>query len=691
MVAVASATSVVSGNCSPPAVFDRREVYRDLNSDYLLNLCLELNSLNDAAPVLDAALVASVEIDGIECAALFVRSDDAGEYLLRTGISLPEWFPARCPGAENDISIRENLESGSDGSHASLFLKRISPVSFEKQNDAFIVFASRTSAELTDQDRDYMEKLISIINSALLRISSDTFSEKIKARHSLLLERINDAVFALSEDLELQYSNAAFRELVCIDDPELGVASFRETAGSELWELLRERFEIVLDSNDPQSVICEYRERLFNTFISRTADGLLTIMRDISEIEHTREMLYFREKFEGLLINIATDFIEMQGNSLNLGIHDALLNIGVILEVDRAYLFQFSSDLKFMSNTHEWCASNIQPQIDNHQKLKTDDYPWWMNKLTRHETIHLTGITDLPPWAEAERELVEFRDGQSMVLVPIVHGSDLIGFIGFDNVNRERTWSIEIIDLLRIVGDAIGNALERNRMEKELIGMYNRAEHEAQVNAVLLKEVNHRVKNNLSEIIGLLYAQKRYASTNDASGEFVQNLIGRIRGLATVHDMLSSSGWNPLQLTALCKGIVNNAIANASTSKKLKASISSSSIEVNSNQSHALALILNELVRNSLKHALAGRDSLKIKVRMRRLRSGMITLIYSDNGPGYPAAVLEGDYRNLGLDLIQNLIIKNLHGELSLINDKGASAKISFRSDAREDDPNESD
>ncbi len=360
------------------------------------------------------------------------------------------------------------------------------------------------------------------------------------------------------------------------------------------------------------------------------------------------------------------------------------------IEVDRAYLFQFSDELKIMNNTHEWCATNVQPQIDNHQGLRTDDYPWWMNRLNRHWVFQIPRISDLPSWAEAERKLFESREIQSLLVVPIVHGNNLIGFLGFDSVNQEKYWSEDIIDLLRVIGDAIGNALVRNRMEKKLIKMYRRAEKEAQINAVLLKEVNHRVKNNLSEIIGILYAQMRFASNNNDHDDFVQSLISRIRGLATVHDMLSSSGWNPLELTRLARRIIDSAIAYAPNSKKLKASISKTSIRVNPNQAHALALILNELVRNSLKHALAGRDSLKIKVRMRKRRAGRITLIYSDNGPGYPEEVLEHDRKNLGLDLIQNLTIKNLQGELTLQNDGGASAKIIFRRIRTEDGKDES-
>ena len=536
-----------------------------------------------------------------------------------------------------------------------------------------------------------MEILFTMVKAAISRIDRQSSVRRSKLEHSLLLESVQDPVFALSGNLELMYCNGAFRQLVCLEEGGIESAAFSEVAGLELTNIMLEKFDEALDSDQGFSISTfEYRERVFNVRISRTPDGLLTLMNDITEAEQTQRKLNFRERFENLLIAISTDFIKVRGSALNMGINDALLNIGVSIEVDRAYLFQFRDEMKIMDNTHEWCATNIQPQIDNQQGLKSDNYPWLLNRLGRYSAFQILSIPDLPSWAEAERKLFESRDIQSLLVVPILHGNSLIGYLGFDSVNQERNWSEDIIDLLEVVGDAIGNALARNGMEKKLIAMYRRAEKEAQINAVLLREVNHRVKNNLSEIIGILYAQRRYASDNNDHDEFVQSLIGRIRGLATVHDMLSSSGWNPLELTRLARRIINSAIANAPDGKKLKASISKTSIRVNPNQAHALALILNELVRNSLKHALAGCDSLKIKVRMRKRRAGRITLVYSDNGPGYPEEVLEHDRKNLGLDLIQNLTIKNLQGELTLKNDGGASAIVVFRRTRAEEGTDES-
>jgi two-component sensor histidine kinase/PAS domain-containing protein len=670
----------------------------------LIDIFSRLNSLQDSSSVFKHAVDSASEFEGIDSAGIYIHDSSSGDYMLEHHTGLPGWFVDSCsmpaPGSRLHEMLQCNENIYPDSSEGSsfkcegsphIFIKGLFPLNRSEAALPVMFIASSTPGDLPQEIRGIIEILLSMVKASISRINLENSARRSEMEHSLLLEGVRDPVFALKDNLEMKYCNGAFRKLVSFEEGSIEAAAFLEVAGLELTNLLREKFDEALD---PDNAFCfnefEYRERVFNAFISRTPDVLLVLMNDITETELTRKKLNFRERFESLLITISTDFIKMRGSALNLGINDALLNIGVSIEVDRAYLFQFGDELKIMNNTHEWCATNIQPQIDNQQDLRSDDYSWLMNRLSRHWAFQIRSIPDLPSWAEAERELFESRDVQSLLVVPIVHGNSLIGYLGFDSVNQERYWSEDIIDLLRVVGDAIGNALVRNRMEKKLIEMYRRAEKEAQINAVLLSEVNHRVKNNLSEIIGILYAQRRYAFNNDDHDEFVQSLISRIRGLATVHDMLSSSGWNPLELTMLARRIINSAIANAPDSKKLKASISKTSIRVNSNQAHALALILNELVRNSLKHALASRDSLKIKVRMRKRRAGRITLIYSDNGPGYPEEVLEHDRKNLGLDLIQNLTIKNLQGELTLQNDGGASAKIIFRRIRAEDGKDES-
>jgi two-component sensor histidine kinase len=224
----------------------------------------------------------------------------------------------------------------------------------------------------------------------------------------------------------------------------------------------------------------------------------------------------------------------------------------------------------------------------------------------------------------------------------------------------------------------MGNALERNRMEIELRNMYLKADEEARMNAILLKEVNHRVKNNLSEIIGLLYAQMRYTEKTKNISDFVPSLIGRVQGLATVHSMLSDSGWKPLKISELARQIISNTISIKPGGKRVFSTIPDSDVKVNPDQAHSLALIFNELVRNSIKYAFKNNEQLRITMNIHQNKFGEIIINYKDNGPGFPDEVLRMEKSGLGIDIVKNMVSKNLQGELTMLNNAGASTEITF-------------
>jgi two-component sensor histidine kinase len=98
-------------------------------------------------------------------------------------------------------------------------------------------------------------------------------------------------------------------------------------------------------------------------------------------------------------------------------------------------------------------------------------------------------------------------------------------------------------------------------------------------------------------------------------------------------------------------------------------------------QAHSLALVINELVANTVKHAMRDRDSAQITVSIGLDLSAerMVYFEFRDDGPGYPEDVLQGTQRNVGFDLIPNIVRRNLQGELLLRNDGGAVTVIQFR------------
>lgn len=178
--------------------------------------------------------------------------------------------------------------------------------------------------------------------------------------------------------------------------------------------------------------------------------------------------LEYRIRFENLITTISTHFINLSSDKINCGIHFALKSIGEFAEVDRSYIFLFTSDKKTVNNTHEWCSPGVESQSDNLQGLSVSEYPWFMQQIDRLQIVYVPKVSDLPVEAFAEKE--EFvREGiESLIIVPMVHQGVLQGYLGFDSVKREKQWTKDIIGLLQIVGEIFVNALERKKNDQAL-------------------------------------------------------------------------------------------------------------------------------------------------------------------------------------------------------------------------------
>jgi PAS domain S-box-containing protein len=247
-------------------------------------------------------------------------------------------------------------------------------------------------------------------------------------------------------------------------------------------------------------------------------------------------------------------------------------------------------------------------------------------------------------------------------------GNKIYSEVSTSPVRDETGKTIQVVHISRDI-------TERRRAEEEL-------KEYAETQKVLLSEVNHRVKNNLSAIISMLHIEEDRAEAEGLQTlPVLRDLEGRIMGLSTVHGMLSASAWRPLRLSQLCEEVVRGALKSVPLTKKVEFSITPANERINSRQAHHLTLVLNELATNSAKHALKGRDYVRIDIGIER-KDGYVLLRFRDNGPGYPEEMLKGDFSRtgVGFDLINGIARKSLHGRLELKNDNGAVTTVAFRS-----------
>lgn len=177
----------------------------------------------------------------------------------------------------------------------------------------------------------------------------------------------------------------------------------------------------------------------------------------------------FDDQFQTLITNLSTAFVKLNDDRFEDITQQALQEAGQLFGADRSYIFRFTPDHEFMSNTHEWCAPGISAEILENQNFPTALQPWSLGKLFRGASLHIPDVQALPPEAHREKEIFQAQSIQSLICVPICndHGVS-IGFMGLDKVRSRYQWSEHEIRLLQLMAEIIGNALARMEARRAL-------------------------------------------------------------------------------------------------------------------------------------------------------------------------------------------------------------------------------
>jgi PAS domain S-box-containing protein len=199
--------------------------------------------------------------------------------------------------------------------------------------------------------------------------------------------------------------------------------------------------------------------------------GSIAVVTNISDRAHIEEMSASLQRkliFEELTAHLAATFMILPASEMDKAIQETLRQLGELFQVDRTYIFEFTADQAFMNNTHEWCAENISPQIENLQNLPTEILPWWVNLLKKGETINVPRVSEMPPEASTEKEILADQSIQSVLVTPISSENGLFGFLGLDSVVRERRWTNDEIQFLQVLMGIVMNTITRQRAEENL-------------------------------------------------------------------------------------------------------------------------------------------------------------------------------------------------------------------------------
>ena len=209
--------------------------------------------------------------------------------------------------------------------------------------------------------------------------------------------------------------------------------------------------------------------------------------------------------------------------------------------------------------------------------------------------------------------------------------------------------------------------------------LYYQMEKRNQQITTLLKESHHRIKNNLQAIAGLCSMQLQQTSDPATTNLILDNLT-RIRSISLVHQLLSQEDVKFVSLIQMIRRVMEMVIQLSNgAQKKVTYEIHGEDVKISSQKATAVALIINELTTNSIKHGFENSPSGNIHVTLTSSNDNRITLDFTDNGRGLPQGFCIEMYKCLGLQLVSNLVQDDLNGVFSLSSGDRTTARIEFR------------
>jgi PAS domain S-box-containing protein len=240
-----------------------------------------------------------------------------------------------------------------------------------------------------------------------------------------------------------------------------------------------------------------------------------------------------------------------------------------------------------------------------------------------------------------------------------------------DGTNYNASLTIGIVNIagINVLQTLLQDITERSRAEEKINNLL--AEKE-----LLLKEVHHRIKNNMSTMISMLSLQAETMEDASASSAIKSAEI-RMHSMAVLYDKLYRSyNLREMSIKDYLPYLVDEIVGNFPNCDMVKIEKYIDDFVLGVNVLHPLGIIVNELITNAMKHAFVGRDDGVLCVSA-SIKGSRVTIVVEDNGVGLPESIHIESSTKFGIQLV-SLLTKQIGGSIKIERLKGTQFVLEF-------------
>jgi len=438
--------------------------------------------------------------------------------------------------------------------------------------------------------------------------------------------------------------------------PNLGEEQYRSILAVPIVQFTAKRLLGVLSMHSR-----EYRD--FSgaeiEFVETAAGQLAMALWNANLYEQTDEEL--RRRYSELTT------LQRIGQSLtsNLNYRDVLDQItsyaASIIEADKAAIFEVDNDRIFIVAHHK-----IGPAYRQLNMRVGEGVAGEVVK-SQQPAIVIDALTDRRLMASPE--MIREEGYSSMLCVPLKSRGRVLGAITIYSESR-REFGDHDVRLVSSFADQAAIAMDNARL-------YAQANDDMERNSLLLRELHHRVKNNLQTVASLLNMQSRRTESPEA-GDILALSAGRITGMAAVHDLLSGDRINVTTATDIVSTMADIARSDiVAMGKNIAISVEGQLVDIPEDKATTFALVINELIWNAIDHGFSDRKEGQITAKI-SFQDGDLLVEVRDDGRGLPTNFDVGVNAGLGLSIVNQLVVRDLKGKFQISGVDGTVASVMF-------------